>query len=163
MGSDSSFVCHCHSQTHSHKPASQHSSGLSSIHTGLSVPNSSLRRRCSPQSAHLPAVGRLAAAASLTTSQHAGDYPWELGVFPLVSSPGRLPLGTHRPSGCSVARCVVTNTTLTWQKCVQPPRVTTQPHFGGFSYTRNANIIRQFGDSVEIYDPNPARVEAINA
>ena len=31
-------------------------------------------------------------------------------------------------------------------------------HFGGFSYTRNDNIIRQFGDSVEIYDPNPACV-----
>ena len=122
MGRDSSFVCHCHSQTHSHKPASQHSSGLSSIHTGLSVPNSSLRRRCSPQSAHLPAVGRLAAAASLTTSQHAGDYPWEkssLNYRILNNCP-------HRPSGCSVARCVVTNTTLTWQKCVQPPRVTTQ-------------------------------------
>eukprot|EP00964_Phaeocystis_antarctica_P102376 scaffold67722_cov34-Phaeocystis_antarctica.AAC.2 len=39
--------------------------------SGLSVQNSSLRRRCSPQSAHLPAVRRLAAAASLTASQQA--------------------------------------------------------------------------------------------
>jgi len=155
MGRDSSLVCHCHSQTHSHKPASQHSSGLSSIHTGLSAPNSSLRRRCSPQSAHLPAVGRLAAAASLT----AGDYPWgksSLNYRILNNCP-------HRPPGCSVARCVVTNTTLTWQKCAQPPRATTQLILAGSLLTELYTLSEILSRYERSYTTNPARVEAINA
>ena len=69
----------------------------------------------------------------------------------------------HRPPGCSVARCVVTNTTLTWQKCAQPPRATTQLILAGSLLTELYTLSEILSRYERSYTTNPARVEAINA
>ena len=145
MGRDSSLVCHCHSQTHSHKPASQHSSGLSSIHTGLSAPNSSLRRRCSPQSAHLPAVGRLAAAASLK----AGDYPW--GKSSLNYRILEITVPTAHQAVVWLGVCSHKHHADVAEVCAASARHNTT-HFGGFSLNGIITLSEILINSVEIYE-----------
>eukprot|EP00964_Phaeocystis_antarctica_P055137 scaffold32414_cov38-Phaeocystis_antarctica.AAC.2 len=90
----------------------------------------------------------------------AGDYPRgksSLNYRILNNCPA------HRPPGCSVARGVVTNTTLTWQKCVQPPRVTTQLIWADSLTHGIINYSEILSRYKRSYTTNPARVEAINA
>ena len=159
MGRDSSLVCHCHSQTHSHKPASQHSSGLSLIHTGLSAPNSSLfAPKMLPSKRASSRSGTSCSSRFLDSRRLPLWGKSSLNYRILNNCP-------HHPPGCSVARCVVTNTTPTWQLevCAASARLNTT-HFGGFSLNginyKFSEILSRYKRS---YTTNPARVEARNA